>query len=592
MLPTRDNVRTVCALHQQGDMYRAVVAQIGGSGGMEIKTVDSVRISAGPAAITSIVERVGGVDLVIRVLTGAASIVRTCGLPESTGEAVESDATRADALNLIAESELPGSLPGYRRCAGLVQPGRGPGRKPVGVLVGWPQNSQADLDDTQRPPRMAPEIFVSEPAALAYLAQMVGGVERAWIADRARGAVSIVAVGPEKTLVRVARVPGDDEFADSTAGAIHETSRLAGLKSPVSNGSATLVLEPVPQSVRIGGLARDGTWVEQFGLACAAIAMYADQNPTVNGLANLHEIEPKTKPPMLVRITQWLGQPKRAAAIIAFCVIAVVGVPIGVSYARMRILEKQVGDWQQVFDGNERNDRELTFYRMLAEKRWPMTKLLSDIAGACPVGISLDAVELGVGEQVVIRGVAEDSGKITTFRGNLGNTRIFTDVASPSSSPVAGGGVQFQITAKIPTGAARLDVKPVEDYAAKTLMQRMYGDSARASHSTGSRGDRSSRTDRRSTTSSRDSSSDRSSSSSGSARSTTAAPKEPLVIPPALSDADIATLTKTEDVMAQWGQRRRASTQQGLDETTKRRLTDEAQKLRDRLQQLKAGGGG
>ncbi|MBY0311813.1 MAG: PilN domain-containing protein [Phycisphaerales bacterium] len=611
MIPARDHVRTVCALHRQlgsggpapasgSSVWQAVIATIGGSGagspgpggvgggstsGIEIKAVQTIPESGAAAAIAALLEQ-HRVDLVIRVLPGSCSIARVTVLPETgDGPNGSSPAQIADALSLLGESELPTALPSYRRSAGLVFPGRGASRRPIGLLTGWPSTGAVEPIPGQR----LAEIFVAEPAALAALAQLVGGVERAWSVDGP--SISVVCVGAEKTVVRVSRCTGSDLDAAATR-VVQESSRAAGIEthgvSVRAHAGETLDLHPWPNSPRIAGQARDERWLRSFGIAAGALAVYADPSPTVHGLANLHEVAPQLKPPILVRISRAFGRPMVAAILLGLCAIIAIGLPISVSYARVKMLEKQVTDEKSLMTRNAADERDLAFYRLLGEKRWPMTKLLADIAGACPVGVSLDAIELGVGEQVVLRGNAENSGLITTFRENLGKTRIFGDVATPSTTPGTDG-VSFTMNAKIAPGAARFPAKPVDDFAAKPLVERIHGDSARSTGkrttATGSRRDRTS-----GTAASRNSPS----TTSRSPTVSTTPPREAPVIPPPLTDAQIAKLSGA-DAMKEWGARRKASTQSGVDEATRKRLAEEAEKARARMQEANraaSGGGG
>jgi hypothetical protein len=609
IIPHRDNIRTVAAIHQQDAGCRVVIASLrGGNGGgdVDIKLAETVNLAAGPAMFTSLIERAGNVDAVIRVLPAACTVVRVTGLPESAAEAGESsNASIADALALIAEAELPTAVPEFRRAAGMINPGRGVGRKAVGLLTAWPTTAEMLVPGSPRTPRVAPEVAISEAAALAILAQLVGGVERAWTVDRSAGAMTILAAGPEKTVARVVRIPAGDSGASARETALVETGRAAGLVAQNAHSATDgwLHLDPTPTSPRIAGQQRSAEWLSNYGLAAAAIIAFADPNRAVSGLVELHEVEPKAKPPILQRLTEWAGAPRWAAAIIAICVIVLIGLPIGVSYAKLRILERHVTDQSKLFTQNNEDERVLSFYKLLREKRWPMTKLLADIAGACPQGISIESVEIGQGDGITLRGTADDTNKLTTFRENLGKTRIFTDPTTPSVNPTGSSGVQFQLTAKVPPNAATSAAKPAEDWAAQSLSERMYGEKAATpKRSSTTRTDRTDRTstrgDRRttpasrpSTSSSRDNGRDTSARGDRSAtNSSTSQPKQPLVIPPELSDAAIAKLSR-DDAMKEWTNRKRVAAQPGVDETVKRRLLDESEKAKTRMLEAGQGGG-
>ncbi len=614
MIPSRDHVRTVCALHRQhapaigtpsadgdagADVWQVLIASIihgsseslppgpGGAGGaiaptFEIREAQTIPATAQAETQLAAILNAHAVDLIVRVLPGSSALTRVVGLPDAHEGGTETGASQiADALSLIAETELPSALPPYRRAAGLVLPGRSTGRRPVGLLTGWPGSAAAG-------PSIGgglPEVFVAEPAALAGLAQTVGGVECAWSIEGS--SVNLVCAGAEKTVIRAARISGSDAQA-GIRRVIGESAKAAGLSDAASDRAfQPLVLRPSPGTSRIGGQSRDERWVRSFGIAAGAIALYADPSPAVHGLVSLHEIEPQLKPPVLVRITRFFARPAVAASLLILAVLLAVGVPIAASYARVRILEKQIADERSLIERNTADERDLAFYRLLGEKRWPMTKLLADIAGASPVGVTLDAVELGVGEQVVLRGIAENSGQITTFRENLGKTRIFGEVATPSTTP-GPDGVSFTLNARVAPGAARFVAPPIDDFAARPLVDRLHGDGPRASTrrnaNAGSRRDRPSATPVTS----------RSTTSPSSARApvvSTTPSREPVVIPPPLSDAAIAKLDRLE-AMREWGARRKAATQPGIDEETRKRLTSEYEKARARMQQFNQAGGG
>jgi hypothetical protein len=595
-------------------VVRVVIAGVEGGGEARAKAIETLHPGAGPAGLTTLAERVGGVDLVIRVLPPGATVARVAALPQDpdgVGGAQGNERT-ADALGLMAETDLPSAIPAHRRAAGLINPGRNGARRPVALLTAWPET--VGLETSGRTARIAPEVGISEVAAIAMLGQMVGGVERAWTIDRVTGAMSVLAAGPEKTVVRVARVPAGDAGAAVRRSVVVETSKAAGLGVPGEAASSTewLVMEPAPASVRVLGEVRSAEWIGDYGLAAAAIAAFADANPAVNGLVGLHETEPKAKPPVMQRVTEWLGSPVRAAAIVVLCVVAAVGVPIGVSMAKVKLLEKAITDEGKLRAQNMQDDKDLAFARVLREKRWPMMKIMADIAGACPEGINIDTVELATGEGVTIRGLAEDTDKLSTFRERLGATRVFSDIAMPMNNPKAEG-TQFQLTAKIQQGAALMAAKPADDFAAKTLFERIYHEKPRnvatnvtnpyTEHATSGSGrteqrtDRSTRTDRtdrsgrtngsssgnnsRPTTSSRD--------SGRTSTSTPAKPTEKVVIPPPLSDAAIAKLSR-DDAMLEWSKRRLAA-KKAPDDATKERLNSESEKARARFDALNKGGG-
>ncbi|HVU64020.1 MAG TPA: PilN domain-containing protein [Phycisphaerales bacterium] len=593
-------MRTIAALHQQDGALRVLVGRIEGVAQVRILAAEAIAPMSAATALPALAERVGGVDLVVRVLPPGATVARVVPLPAvPEGEAELDGEAIADALSLMTETDLPSAIPTYRRAAGVIRPGRGAGQQAVGLLTAWPTPAMPEGHGHGAPsriPRIAREACISESAALAVLAQALGGVERAWTIDRQGGAMTILAAG-DKTVIRVVRFSPGERAADAQRTALAEASRAAGLAPDEPPADERwLTLQPAPESPRLLGETRSRDWIGQYGLAAAALAAFADRNPAVAGLVGLHETEPKAKPPIVQRVSEWAGQPRRAAVIGVACLLLAIGVPIGASVAKVYLLEKQIKNEKELVDQNAKDDLALRFANALKQTRLPMTQILADIAGACPVGVTIDSIDVAQGsDPVMIRGLASDSEKLNSFRSKLDQTRLFSEIATPMNNP-GEKGVQFQITAKIIPGAP-LSVadKPAEDFVTTPLSVRLYGESARGAstpaHSTSrsERSDRSSR-DRRTNGSSGASSRTTSRETSRDSGSRTERPSsKPAAIPPPLSDAEIARLSR-DQAMLEWTKRLAASKQPGLDDATKQRLTSESDKAKARMNAASGGG--
>lgn len=119
-----------------------------------------------------------------------------------------------------------------------------------------------------------------------------------------------ILAGPEKTIVRIARVPSGEPGADARTAAIPKP-RAAGLTSSAAADSSesALHLEPVPTSMRTSA-----RHVRRTGSRNTASPRRSSRSPirsrAVSGLVELHEVEPKQKPPILQRISEWAGAPK------------------------------------------------------------------------------------------------------------------------------------------------------------------------------------------------------------------------------------------------------------------------------------------
>lgn len=519
------------------------------------------------------------VELVIRLAPSSETVCKLVPMPEGGG----ADRTSlADALSLMAESELPASLPWYRRAAGVVRVGGGQ----AALLTGWTRPESSADGATLSP---VPEVWTAEIAALSSLAAAMGGGPMAGLADTRTGSVALLASGGKKAVARVLRLASDRNWDSAVRTAWEETAIAAGVEGTAMSATQGLLL--VQQGgARLGGAARDREWINRFGLALGAAMLYADSDAATSALVALTQREPRSRQPLAQRTIDWLSLPRHAAMVGAACLAVALLAPLASSKARHAVLASHAGSADSLDSRLAEAERRVGFYKLLSDKRWPMTKLLGQIAGAAPVGVTIDAVELPQGETVTIRATAESTELVSTFRKNLADTRVFNNVATPTIETTADG-VTFQLQAKVVQNFALQASKPLDDFAAKTLAQRLYGESA----SNDARYDRDDErdahpNDRRTT--GRDSRRDepaRPSTTgstpprSGNDRAAAPAP-QPASIPPPLSDEDIAKMDRVT-AMREWGVRRRASTQPGIDAETKARLTAEAEKARARMQE-------
>ena len=624
MMPARDSLKTVAALHSQAESggrsstFRVVVATLGAPGSGEWSITQTRTFTAAEAETLSAFLDESDVQVLIHVVPAGMTVARTATLPEMAGEESagvvggSGGAAVAEALGLVAEGELPAALPWYRRAAGVISPGRGGrdgGGGVIGLLTGWPERDEDT--STWRRTWIGPQVGVSEVAALAGLARAIGGVDRALTLDPASGGVGVLCIG-ERIVARVARLCSTDSgttgnglpaLETAARETLAETARAAGVsvRDSFSMIGGRLLLDPEQANARIANAARDRAWLGSYGIAAGALALFAAPSPTVHGLVGLHLLEPKTRPPVLARVTEFLGRPGRAAVIIGACIAILLALPLGAAFARMRMLEKSVTDEAAMLERNVAAEKELAFYKLLRERRWPMTKLLADVAGAAPVGVVVETIEIGQGEGLTVRGKADTSELVTNFRENLGKTKIFTQVTTPSTNPGIEG-VQFQLTAKIPAGAAVYAAPPIDDFGTRTLAERMYGDAARGhagsrsssrpERSTASRPDRNGRSNRSNTPAPGSSSSNIGPNAwPDTPRTPTPAAKGVPTIPPPLTDAQINAMNATT-AMLEWGKRKQAASQSGLDDATKRRLTEEAEKAKARMTAARQQGGG
>lgn len=600
-----DQVSIVAAVHVQGDSARIVIAELSGPSGpilTQTHTADARNIEAIAELVTS-----AAADVVLRIIPGSATIARTLTLPDLPGA---TDAELLSALELIAESELPPTLTHFRRVAGLL-PGTGAvGRGTLGgrstpIALGW-TGTPPSPDDV---PRIwgCPVVWTAELVGLAALSKAMGGGHTAAYMDTAASSASILALGAEKTIARVMRLASEMPVV-AAERAIRETASAAGapaLPDIRIEGPFSVFVHPHAASITLAGRAMDLRAINDYGIALGAIFAFADPNPVVRSLVGLHEHEPRGRASLPERAVRYFGVPMRAIAVFAICLLALLAVPFGVAYAKYNGLKKAVAGDPGLSERIVNGERQVAFYKLLRDRRWPMTKLLSDISSSAPVGITLDAVDIAQGDGVTLRGVAETSDQVTTFRENLLKTKIFNQVSTPSISsgmPTFGildgvepdtAVVQFQLTAKVPVNAAVFAAKPIDDFAEKSLAERMYGPGAAISHRS-SRSARPSRstsdTTRTDRSTRRDTAAPTRSASSDSVKpaSTAKAPE----VPAPLTDDQINKLDRTK-AMLEWAKRKAAAAQSGVEESVKKRLQDESEKAKKRMDALKdapAGG--
>jgi len=550
-----------------------------------------------------------GVELVIRIVPASETINRLALLPDGamTGDRV----ALADALSLMTETELPAQLPWYRRTAGVTKVGG----KSMALLVGWHRPSSATgsaistgaADPLHEASSGLPQLWTVEAVALAAMLHSPPDPSTtavstvSWIASSSttaqNGAVSILAVGSLGARVRSLRCDGADlrtwlsEAIDETTDGLSEPPSsmvdvFAGGRQPASL-MMSANLRPV-----VAGEQRDLDWLNQFGIAAATLDVFGDPDPTVRSLFNLHTIEPRERTNPIQRLITMLASPARAAMVMIACLALILGARLGIAYARNDALTKRVGDTTKLEERLAFDEQQVAFYATLKDKRWPMTKLLADIAGATPVGIELELLEINQGEPITIRGTAESNELVSTFRENLGKTRIFDSVTTPNIGS-SQGAVQFQLQAR-PTNAGVVYVSaPIDDFAKEPLGKRIYGATWTADESGGGTDlpTNAQRDGRASSNSEGSKLSDfdvppRTGRTNSAASPASGADKVSTANSlPALTDADIALMDKNT-AMKEFGRRRKAAAE-ASDKTIKARLTSEAEKCKQRM--LEAG---
>lgn len=577
--------RTLAVVHQSGTTVRILVVRAE-SGAFSLLDARSMEGAQDPA-FSEVLAR-HAPDRIVRIAPGAATVCRV-GSVAAGGES-----ETLAALELLAEALLPSDTPPHRRQAAVL-PHAVPGTPSEEVRVlatAWFGSAGTPLAGATRKPakgreaRMAHESWVTPAGALASL---VPHGEIAAFADHAGRAITIVANGPSQSVARqlVGDASSPQAWRASIEAALFESAAAAGLESssvgslvPMASSTVQGLVLHASQRVRSGLRASvkpaptDERWLDQFGL-CLGAAMLAVAGPTTRTLADLCADAPRVRLPVPIRAAAWLAEPRRAKVIIAAAAAALIISPVGIAFARHAVLKAKTSQVEEQKTTREQIQRQAALYSQLEVSRWPVTKLLSDISVATPVGVSADTINLSTEMGLRIAGRADSQALVNTLQANLNATRLFRDIKIGRRGSLDTGEVEFEITAQVSSPHNR--VTGMEDYSSQSLAVRLHGPGAdntkEAPAADRSRARRPTRTE-------------------DASRDTSPASRRPAAEgpPAALTDEQINAMDSST-AMKEWANRRSyVQKNPTLDTPTKDRLNDEAAKLREQMRKAQASG--
>jgi uncharacterized membrane protein (DUF441 family) len=576
----------VLALHESADGAALVVVRApSAASGPTLVAANHLGPAEVATAVPAAIKRHRPAHIV-RVAPSAWCVARAVSAPPGAGDRRE----LAQALALLAEAELPGTAPAHRRAAAAFDLADAAPSESV-VLAAWVAGPTAHPAPVART-----ETWCPEPIALAALAALATRSASTLVArpDRASGVLTILGAGPRRPIARALRIDPGPDWDGAVLEAIAESAPALGIEPPASvklAGAGLWLSSPIRPGAVTGADTADASWLARFGPALGAALVAASTDPAVRAGAQLLADSPELHTSHLHRAVAALASPSRVAAAVAIAAGLVLLAPVGTAAARYAVLSARAGGGGGTPPIAERladAERRAAHAELLRARRWPMTKLWADVAGAAPVGVEIDALDLSPEDGLVIRGTAQSPDLAGTFRKRLSDTAVFRDIATPVLAD-EDGLTTFQLAAKV--GAPLFRATPADDFAAKTLAQRLYGDNAAASSAA-------------STTTTSGSSERDSGSRAGSRaerprrdeRASTERPAQPSgptagTPPPAeLTDAAIAAMDRPT-AMKEFAARRRAAATPGIDETTRQRLQSEATKLQQRMTQAASGGG-
>lgn len=549
------------ALDRRGSRVQGIVLDARDAGAPRIvETIDATDTD-----VASRVATAGADATLVLLIPGDEATTRGVNAPEGPREEAIA------ALELECEADFADVAPPHRRSVGML-PGAMSG---VAVLTCWPG---ADMASDRAGIALTDARCVPVVAALASLVSTDGW---AYAYDRDQGWIAAVDASVQKPTVRTfIEDPADTRAWNAALQRVRESLGAGAEAASASSRVVRLDDASVGALERIAPRASDAAWLNNHGLALGAAIIAASTSPSVRAIASLRATRPKEAVPPHIRLARWMSEPKHAIATIVVALLLLTLAPIGLAWARYSILAQKA---EGLDSGRAEREQLLTQAAMFADiekGRWPMTKLISDISRATPVGVEVESLRLAPDSGVSIQGAAKSMDLVNQLESNLTGSGVFSGV-KVNRTTATDAGVEFDVSASV--RSAHAPAKLAEDFAAKPLVLREGFvmptlPPPRATRSNGGSG-------------SSASSGARPNSSEG---SSTSASRRPVAdnneAPGALSDEAIAKL-ESGPAMIEWAKRRSyLQKNPNADGTTRQRVQDEITKLEARREQIRKGG--
>jgi Tfp pilus assembly protein PilN len=519
---------------------------------------------------------------------------RTAGLPADA-------AVDGASAGLYAEAYAPAGAAGHRVGGGVL---RSKGAPPMLLVTSWVSNdgtsgsahgNAAEHAWTQWEKRaQAAKLRVRCATPAAGLAALLacGAAEQVLYADGA--CVVAGAMGEKGALLRqVMEDDGEGDWGQTLRDVLAGVARQAGLEdgaSPNISRSGTTAATGMDMSKVervLANVPRDGVWrAELLPVLGAAVLHALGDGHELAGLARLSRHEPVAEVPALVRVGGWAGRGKVWPWLAAAAGVLLVGGPIGLTFLRADIAKQRAAKLDAAREKTKDIELKAAVYEQLEGARWPLSKMIADISGLSPVGVSVKSLRMSVGQPLSMQGEAKDAAQVNELQLALAATQQYRNIKQNRVSRKAQGeGVEFDISAEVVNVHAPVTAK--EDFAAVPLAVRLYGEGASNTTMPVGAVKRVQRGGGRASGAASGAASGTSggSSSAGSegTRGAEASrrPADPPANepPPALTDEEIAKLT-TGEAMRGWTTRRAyLNRNAGIDSGLKSRLEEEIRKL-------------
>ena len=554
----------VLVVMSAGASLRYVVASLSSGA---VRVTESGNIPPADAkALETLRQKAGGAQLVqvlppeCVVVRPVAAAIKLDGSPEQV----------AGALNLVAEAELPTTVPAHRRCAGVLRVGQGQ----AVLAMAWVTDANTIPGAT----------LVPAPAALAALHRLTGASTglAAW-SDQTSGSVVIAGCGStdeHRVLARVLRDDATDENAWRAVvdEALADAAADLGVEPPITVSPA-LRLPRMPVSTFGLPAADVKTGLADFGPLLGAASLALQPKPDEQPLLTMTQRSAIVSRPIHRRIWEGMGSPRRVGVVAAVCAMVLLAGWIAAAPIQLAALRSKAGadtaDYQKAMEQHD-------WYRVLRERRWPMTAILAELTAQAPTGITVENLTVEQNRPIALGGTAPSAEALNKWRTALRSNRVFDDVQwnSPdeTSSPV-----RFSMSVKVaePLLAGGAELKAIPASAPSHETASTNGREGR--NSTPTRTNPPTRTTR--TNGNNNSGNNNGGRTSTPAAGTPGAPAPKAEVPPPLSDSQIANLKKGPTII-EWAKRKGRMDDPALDEATRQRLHAEFEKLDERKQQL------
>jgi len=573
----------------EGGGWRVLVARTAGQG-VHIESATTVP-GNDAAGLVAAIER-SKADALVSVVPASKLVVRAV-LATAEASAPGADAgLLLGAMDLVAEATLGTSTEEHRRAAGMVR--MGGAAAAMTLVVGWVGDAagsqQAQSKDTG--PLGKACTWVPEAAALGALAAATPGCAMALSADRAAGSILTLSAGATKVAARSMNEDGEDsqawgEALDESAARACTAVEVSPPREALSAGDRTVALISASGQSLTGptvqGVVADARWINEYGTALGGAMAMLRGDPLSRTLLGMTFSRPVPHVPPIVKVVDFFSRPSRAATALAACLALALLWPLGVAWARQRVLEdkaKLVGS-----DDGAAQDarRQAEFYQLLKKKRWPMTKLLGDLTASLPQGITLETLTLEFGQKVKVSGMADSAALVSQWRVELEKSPVFEEARDTKNEATVTAGA-FELAAIVSQpflasgGAAGVNQSAliVTPSATETpaVVQPAPARPAPATGATGNRNDRPAGTNR-----------------AGGGRTNAAKSEKAAagdVVPPPMTDDEINRLDRSAAIR-EFASRSKAS-KILTDAGEVDRLKGEVEKLKARMEALKGAG--